>query len=346
MKLRFCTLALLLILAASPIAAQDHIPETSGFSGFAMLGGTYFGVASNFLVGGKPIVLNEVGDALIPSIFAGPSTNTSPGLAGGGEVNYTFSSSRTQIFLGNRLEDLLRLDLVFGLGVRQQIGKAGILAGSVLYTPAELEFWVDPYIQGEVRQATEMTLPGYRLRWSEVFGTGLELTLTDRFYEFDQEASGAWLASQGQLDPSLLPLLDRNGDILRFQALYRIDAGRHRFEPALRLVDDRHDGKAMANDGYSVQLTYLWRSPKVILDVNVLYGSRTGKAVNPIYLRRLDSDRWGAALTAFIPVRKYERSVLSVFVGGEYFRENTNIDFYDSAVNMVTAGVIWRHIRK
>ena len=38
--------------------------------------------------------------------------------------------------------------------------------------------------------------------------------------------------------------------------------------------------------------------------------------------------------------------VLSVFGGGEIFRENVNIDFYDSSVGMIMVGVIWNYIRK
>ena len=345
-KALFSTVATLLALTSQPVAAQDQIPETSGFGGFLNGGVTYWNVASNVLVGGSPIVLNDVGDPQIASIFDAPPTNSSPGLFAGGELNYTFSSSRTQLFLGNRLEDLLRMDLVFGLGVRQEVGNAGILAVSYLMTPVDLEFWVDPYVEGEDRQPTDLDFPGFRLRWGQFFGTGLELTVTDRFYRFGQESSGDWLISEGRLDPEQKSLLDRNGDILRIQALYRIDVKRHRFEPAVRWVDDDHDGAAIANDGFEFKLTYLYASPKVILDANLLYGVREAKEVNPIYGEVLDTNQVAAALTVFFPVKRFTSSVLTVFVGGELFDENANIDFYDSSLSMVHAGVLWRHIRR
>jgi hypothetical protein len=98
------------------------------------------------------------------------------------------------------------------------------------------------------------------------------------------------------------PAGSRLGDILRIQPLYRVDVKeRHRFEPAVRWVDDDHDGAAIANSGYSLQLTYLWLSPKVILDANVVYGVREGKAINPIYGKVVDADRRAASLTAFRP---------------------------------------------
>lgn len=345
-KVRFGVAAALLVLAWYPVAAQDKIPETSGFNGYVLAAPFHFNVASNLLVGGAPM-LDDTGDSRIASIFDAPSSNSAPGFGVAGEVNYTFSGTRTQLFFGNRLEDVLRLDLVFGLGVRQQAGRAGIVAVSALMTPAELRFWADPYVEGEDRQPTDLDFPGFRLRWGEIFGTGLELTVTDRFYRFDEESSGDWLISENRLDPDDQPLLDRDGYILRIQALYRFDVKkRHRFEPAVRWVDDDHDGAAIATTGYSLRLTYLYRSPKVILDANLVYGSREAKETNPIYGTLLEADRWAAALTAFIPVKRFKSSVLNVAVGGEVYQEQANIDFYDSSIDMVFAGVLWRHIKK
>lgn len=338
--------ATVLALSWQPVAAVDRIPETSGFSGFANGGVTFWNVASNELVGGSPIVLRDVGNVRIRSIFDAPSANTSPGLFAGGEIDYTFSSTRTQLFFGNRLEDLLRMDLVFGLGVRQEIGNAGIVAASYLMTPVELQFWTDPFIEGEDRKPTDVTFPGFRLRWGEIFGTGFEFTVTDRFYKFANESSGDWLISEGRLDPAQQSLLDRNGDILRFQALYRVDIKPHRFEPAIRWVNERHDGAAIATTGFDLKLTYLYRSPKVILDANGVFRSREGKEANPVYGKVMDTKQLGAALVAFFPVKRYTSSVLSVFVGGEVFHQNANVDFYDTSVDMVMAGVIWNYIKR
>jgi hypothetical protein len=340
------TVAPLLALAWHPVVAADRIPMTSGFGGFTLFGPSYLNVKSNLIVRAPPIVLDDVGDARISSIFDAPSANSSPGIVGGGEVNYTFSGTRTQIFFGNRLEDLLRLDMVVGLGVRQQVGNAGILAASARFTPLDLEVWADPFVEGEDRQATDLDSPGFRLRWGQVFGTGLELTVTDRLYNYGNDLSGEWLIAEGRLDPAQRSLLDRNGDILTLQALYRLDFEHHRFEPAFQWVNDRRDGAAIANKGYKLQLTYLFTSPKVIVDANVLYGAREANAINPVYGQVRDSDRGALALTLFFPVKRYKSSVLSVFVGGEVFRENANIDFYDSSIDQVMAGVMWRHIRQ
>ena len=57
-----------LLLSALPAAAIDRIPETSGFSGYANLGVTYFEVESNYLVGAEPIVFDPVSATRIDSI--------------------------------------------------------------------------------------------------------------------------------------------------------------------------------------------------------------------------------------------------------------------------------------
>ena len=337
------------MLASLPLGAAwavDNIPKTSGFRGFFLAGPGYFNVKSNLIVKGPPL-LDDVGNTRIDSIFAPAKSQTAAGLLLGGEINYTFADTGTQIFFGNRLEDMLRLDLAFGLGLRQEIGNAGILAASVLTTPAELEVWSDPYVEGEDRTSTEVNRPGFRLRWGRVFNTGLELTLTERDYRHDAENSGDWLIEQGRLDPDDQPLLSREGEVWLAQMLYRIDTGnkRHRFEPAIRYNKDDHDGAAMANEGLTLKMTYLYRTPKFVLDANVMLGSREADAVHPVYGQTLDWDRYGVALTAFIPVKWGNKSRWSVFVGGEVFRENANIDFFDTQVASINAGVLWRYNR-
>jgi hypothetical protein len=60
------------------------------------------------------------------------------------------------------------------------------------------------------------------------------------------------------------------------------------------------------------------RSPKLILDANLIYGVREAEETNPIYGIAPDTDRRAAALSAFFPVKKYESSALSVFVAGRH----------------------------
>ncbi len=97
--------------------------------------------------------------------------------------------------------------------------------------------------------------------------TDLKLTATVREYRYDEEKSGDWLVGEGQLDTDQQYLLDREGEMMTFEVLYRFKKNRHQFEPAVRYINDDHDGAALAKKGYSLQLTYLYLSPKVELDL-------------------------------------------------------------------------------
>ena len=143
-----CALVLLFAIGNTPALSQDDIPTTSGFSGFILFGVGYVNVESNLIVTGAPLVA-DVGTPQIDSIFSSPSAESAPATPFVGELSYTFASTRTQLFFGNRLEDVLRLDVVFGLGVRQELPDSSIFAASFLMTPARLKLWSDPYIEGD-----------------------------------------------------------------------------------------------------------------------------------------------------------------------------------------------------
>jgi len=335
------------LVVATPYSAigQDNIPTTTGFSGYFLIGPGVFSVRSNLLVTGPPLV-GEAGKNEIASIHQSPQSKKVAAFPLAGEIHYTFSKSRTQLFFGNKLEDILRLDVPYGLGARQLLPDSSILALSVLITPLELKFWEDPYIENEERIRTGLSFPGVRLRWGRILKTGLELTATTRWYQHDEEKSGDWLISEGRLDPDLLPLLNRDGRVTRVQVLYRIDLKGHRFEPAFRFIDDNHDGKAMARKGYGMRLTYLYLSPKIVLDANLAYGKRNGQAIHPVYNEYLDANRYGAAISAFIPIKIGKSKYWNIWASAEFFSEDSNIDFFDSSFGTVMGGLLWRKARK
>jgi hypothetical protein len=335
---------LLVALGCYSALAADDIPETSGFGGFVLIAPGAFDVSSNLIYGGAPL-LDDVANTRIESIFDSPSSQSAAALLTAGEVNYTFSSTRTQVFLGNRLEDMLRLDVAFGLGVRQELPDKSILALSALVTPTDLKVWSDPYVEGEDRVKTDLDQPGVRFRWGRMFKTGLEFTAQYRRYEHDQELSGEWLIDQSRLDPADQPLLNRDGDIWRAQFLYRIKSGkRHVFEPTLRYTNWDLDGAAMAHAGPTVQLTYLYLTPKLVLDLNVLYHTHEADTVHPVYGQVLEADRYAMGLTAFYDLFKAKRwrALASI----DFVREDTNIPFFDSKANAFYFGAIWRYKRE
>jgi len=336
--------ALLVAIANTPTLAVDNVPATSGFGGYFLLAPGVFGVESNFIVRASPPLLADVGNVRIESIFEAPSSQSSASVLTAGELNYTFANTRTQLFFGNRIEDLLRVDVSFGMGVRQELPDKSILAGSFLWTPTEMKVWSDPYVEGVDRVKTYRDAPGARLRWGRILRTGLEVTLTYREYQHDDETSGSWLIGQGRLDPGQQSLLDRNGNFWKVQFRYRIKSGPHVFEPSIIYMDSDLDGAAMANKGPAIRLNYLYITPKLVLDGNLLLNAYEAKEAHPVYGEVLDAKRWGATLTAFYDLFNARR--FRAMLSTEYVRENANIDFFDSRVSSISAGVIWRYRRQ
>jgi len=98
---RYIGFFFIIIFFALDLFAQDELPQTSGFSGhFATMPGVFF-VQSNLIVSGAPL-LGDVGNPRIASIFDTPESQAAAALIIAGELNYTFSKSRTQLFYRQR----------------------------------------------------------------------------------------------------------------------------------------------------------------------------------------------------------------------------------------------------
>lgn len=347
MTIRSIYLLIILIFTSSvDLHGQDDIPTTSGFGGYVIFGAGYFRVQSSILVTGAPLVGNT-GDKQIESIQIAPNTNGAFALPLAGEINYTFAPKRIQIFFGNRLEDILRLDVPFGFGVRKKLNDSSIVALSALLTPLDLKFWSDPYVEGQDRIKTTLEFPGFRFRWGRMFGTGFEFTFTFRRYIHDYESSGTWLVSQGRLLESERPLLNRDGNVFRFQALYRFDhKQQHRFEPRIRYTIDDHSGAAIANNSVSTQLTYSYLNSNYLLNANLMIGTRKMREEHPVYSQTLSSFRWGIAFTGVYPIELFHSPGWAVTVIAEYLNEDFNANFFDTSVISIVGGLAWRLNRK
>ncbi len=112
----------------------------------------------------------------------------------------------------------------------------------------------------------------------------------------------------------------------------------------IRYTETDLDGGAMANSGPSVRLTYLYLTPKLVLDVNLLYHDYEAKEAHPVYGDVSNAERWGATFTVLWDLFKAKR--WRAMVSAEYVREDANIDFFDSSVRAVHVGAIWRYRRK
>jgi hypothetical protein len=325
--------------------ALPSIPTTSGWGGSALTGPAYISIQTNLIASGPITLGRPSGYKNIESIFSAPVRKSYLAALFPLDINYTFAKSKTQLFLGNRVEDIIRMDLPFNLGVRQELKDSSILAFQVIMTP-NVSVWKDPYAENVDRESTDIILPGVRLTWGRIFKTGLELAASYRFLNLDAERSGEALIQQNRLNPDLQHLLNRGGKLLRLQALYALRINRHRFEPVIQYNSEFLDGAAMATKGYVFRVNYLYPTRKVIFDVLLNFGSRKAQAVNPIYNERFDAVRYGAVFAAFAPIKLGKSNRWSVFTLAEYLREEANINFYDAESYAIVVGLSYRNLRR
>jgi hypothetical protein len=325
-------------LAASSQAAVI-IPTKGGFSGYINLGLGVADVKSNTLAG----VLSgnvDLGKKKIDNLYDSPGSESSALPSANFELSYTFEKSRTQLHVGNLLEDFIRFDLDTILGVRQEIGSAGLVGASLLTTSVATEVWSDPYLTDANRKDTDRTGNGYRLYWQQIMGSGLEIRYSTKKVDIDNERSGQSLG----LSAAERQLLNRNGDNDRLDLFYEFNSGdkRHLVTPSLSYIDQDRDGDAMSNDGYAVGLNYVFKANDRWRWVfNASYADLDWKEANPIYDKKDSADRYGGSVTVFFSdpfgLKKWALNGTAA-----YFEEDHDINFYDSEVTLFTIGMFRR----
>jgi len=326
--LRGAVVVCLLFLASGSAWAQLRpIPEESGFDGFVNLGALYGSVSSNMVVGAEPV---DIGNSVTTSLTESPDSTNDVIPLYNFDVRYTFASTRTQVFFGNNLEDLLRFDVTMQAGVRQGFSERSSVSASLVFTSFPAQVWEDPYVVNTPRVETDRSSIGARLNWDKILNSDFTIQYTFRDIEIDRELSGL---TQLGLAPAQASLLDREGDSHRVDVGYAWTiAPRHILVPTYRYTKLDLNGDAMANDRHALQLSYVYHGDPVTVSANVEYARSNYNAVHPIYLTTRDDDFYAGGLQLFwhgpFGAPK-ELSLLGTLVG---IYSDSNIDFYDETV--------------
>jgi len=339
----FATVAVFLLLGATWASALDPIPQESGFSGFIRPGVGYLKYKSNMVASIQGFDLSE---EKIDSYNDSPDSETTGIVTLPFTLAYTFASSRTQLFLGTDLTDLIRFDMSQQIGVKQGIGNFGILQGGFLFSGMPAKVWKDPYLTGEDRDDTKRKSTGARLTWDRIFGSWFQVQYTYRNVDIDTEESGD---SIGSLTSSDRKLLERDSDRSTVDIAYRFHFAKHHIlGPAFIYTHDDRDGKAMKNDAYDVMLTYAYfnRNNPFSFTGNAFIGQADYDKRNPIYGKKQDDDRYGIQGTLYWenPWKwsLFGSNPMNFFIGGAYAKTDANIDFYDQEATMGTVGVFFK----
>lgn len=178
------------------------------------------------------------------------------------------------------------------------------------------------------------------MTWDRMFGSNFELKISVTERDIDDEQSGISLP----LTLAERQLLNRNGDITRIELGYLfINANkRHAIRPGIRYVDRDLDGKAMAQKGGAVELTYVYQAANTMRWVtNVVYGKSDGDAVNPIFNQKNDASRIMFASTLFMP-GPFGLDKWTANIGVVWGRDDTDISFNETELWLISAGML-RH---
>jgi hypothetical protein len=330
----------LLIAFASSAYGQPlgGIPQESGFSGFVNAGGALWRVEDNMV---KKISYFKIGDSNINSTDDKPKSEYAVTPILNFNLRYTFASTRTQIFLGNQLQDLLRLDVATLLGVRQELADQSIIGVSYVFSPLVTEVYKDPYDTSGSRSGTDRNINGVRLSYDNILSTDLSFQYTYRNIDIDDEESGSALGLTG----SQRDRLDRNGDQHDVEFLYRyaLEEGgnKHTLIPSFKYSRFDLDGDAMSNNFFMFRLNYRYDVAKFAFVVNGYYGYADYDKSNPIYNKTRNDDRYGFGLIGWYK-RFLDVEGLALTANVLLNRQDSNIDFYDSEIDLYFISVFYQ----
>ena len=122
-KANFLTIAVLcivLLLGANLATALEPIPKESGFGGFLRPGVGYLNYKSNMVASFLGL---DLSDKKTNSLDDSPDSQSTGIVLVPFSLQYTFASTRTQLFLGTDLTDLIRFEYAQQFGVKQAINQ-------------------------------------------------------------------------------------------------------------------------------------------------------------------------------------------------------------------------------
>jgi len=342
--------ASLLITSAMAI---EPIQKEAGFSGFVLMGGGYLAYENNEIAGNR---LFNVQDSTLDNY--GSPTEKKIGIPiFTGTVRYTLENKKTEFFIGNSLEDYLRMDATLALGVRHQFDGIGILGIRLLASTTPTDVWEDPFYKDGNRNDTERKSAGIGLKWESIMGSNFEVDIRARNISFDNDRNGAslnenltgngpagtptgdhgavYISNAGQ------KLLEREGTLTSIEGLYtwNID-GNNFLIPSLKFTNDDRDGDARDSTRADLQLSHIFMNKTWIVASSLYVGSSSYDKDNPVFLKKQDTDYVGGGINlTYKDIFGWKDWALNA--GAYASKGDSDIEFYDTNILLATAGIAY-----
>lgn len=331
--------SLLVPLSGTYAATPLDIPKESGWSGFISGGINATQNKSNLYLGptgeddANRYVENKDASAKSKNKLS-PSFNL--------DLRYTLGESRTQFYLGNLIQDSVRLDFSQQLGVRQQIGQNGILSAAYVFSGLANNVWQDPYAFGVARSDTKRDTKGALIGWQNILGSNFSADYTYRNLSIDNEISGQYLYQNNELTSAQMRMLDRNGysHTSRVSYFYAINQSQY-LVPELRYVDNQLEGDAVSNQQYGMLVSYFWRAMPYSLVSNIYLGKTDYTKANPVFDNKTDSTDFAANVMLFRN-NIFNMPKLSVYGSLAYGKINSDVEFFNSQLSNFSVGMMYR----
>ena len=345
-KIKTASSALLFMLSSTSLIAAP-IAEESGFSGFVAAGITGISFESNMIAGNA--FDDEITDNSISSLADAPDTESSVLGNLNYELKYTYAESKTEVFLGTDLIDLLTFDNTSRLGVRKDYDGFGIIGVSLLFTTLPGTVWQDPYDTSKPRNSVDQDSEGISLKWERILESNFELEVRKREYKIDGNDSsglnGPYVGAElhGLTDAELNDQLNREGDVTAIFANYTWKFGEGKFlKPSLRYGDYDLDGQAMQYKRTAFKLAYLSIGKRWNIVASASVGQDDYDNINPLFADEADSATVGAAFTAAYKNPFGWSKKLSFLGTVAAYDNDSDIDFYDTSITLASFTALYR----
>ncbi|SDJ82612.1 Protein of unknown function [Ferrimonas sediminum] len=333
--------AVLMLMGGGVAMAADplNLPKQSGWSGYLGAGATYYDLSSNFITGNRFVDFDNQQSRGLDSPPASDSQVAPDILV---DLRYTFAEHQTQLFFGNLVQDMVRLDFSDQLGVRRQFGDWGIGSLAYLFSAAPNEVWQDPFQVENPRTKTDRDSQGVRLGWDNIADSTIGVHYSYRRIDVDQEQSGAELILMGRLTPEQALQLQRDGNRHRLDlfAHWELSQNQH-LTPALLFIERDSDGAANGGQTKGVQLTYVYRGERISGSLSGYFGERDYDEANPIFDREADAEEYGISGNLFVH-RLFDLNHWDLRLGLMYFDSSAKVDFYDTDLLGANLSLLYR----
>ena len=323
----FITLCLLLLYW--PLMGQD----APGLSGFVHITGGMFNYRTNTIAS----FLNRgISDKVTNSLYTISDTEFQASPLGALELKYTFKNKKSQLFFGNSILDIVRLDFVQQFAIRKLFENNEYVSIGMLLSTVPVAVWEDPFIVDVERVATKRNSLGIRTEWANIAQSNIGLRYEIRKITLG-EHSGSFLGLT--LDEQ--NLLDRNGFDHRMTISYsKKFSNSHTFIPAINVKYNDANGKSKKGLGMSIEISHAYHKNKISLVSNLSGGYRKYSAVNPIYQTTQSNTEFSIVESLFYRLNNNLNRALLLTASVAYVQSRSNINFFTQSGLLAQLGIM------